>query len=224
MPRPKPGDRKGTHDGRSDMSKVEEVQKRQAAELEKAHREDCIAAVLPLPARSICVHNDYSSVTYGAETWEEAKAIYQRFADEERIRPAEHWKLSCLSVLPAELNQYAKDERAHMDGESWAEVSIEAFGGELVPHYRTAKLKFFANVKSHWLSVTIEIAQVPWVWMPSQRIHGGRVVRGSTVPKFIGEDQRRKWSGEEPGYHFSYYWADQPNFESWAANGPYGAN
>ncbi len=201
------------------MKSISELKAAQAEQLAKFEQEHKVAASLPLPAQSIYVHTDHCSVKYSKErfparfTFPEAFAVYQAFKP--FIIEAEHWKSGCLSVKPAKINDYSRDERATMDGASWACMELQA-GKGFVSH----ALTFYAEIDGVILDIEIEL-EPESKWLPLVDVKydtAGHVSSFRCSPLGLGEDQMRKWWSEAPAYHLAYYWADSYNFEAWASN------
>ena len=200
------------------MNTIEQLKAKHAQELAELEKETSIAESLPLPASLICQHKEYTAVQYGKKfpdryTMKEAVEIYSLFASD--VVEAEHWRSGCLSVCPVEINNYAKEERAVMDGASHAELKLEKGKG-----YDAHALIFWARVAGNLLKVEIEL-RPEWKWLPQVDTHydrHGNVISNCVQPVGIGEDQFRKWGGSDSGYRLSYYWANMENFHSWLSS------
>jgi hypothetical protein len=99
------------------MNTIEQLKEKHAQEIAALEKELALANSLPLPATLICQHKEYATIKYWKQfparyTLKEAVGIYRMFAAD--VVEAEHWRSGCLSVAPAEVNSYAKDERATM--------------------------------------------------------------------------------------------------------------
>lgn len=197
------------------MKTIEELKEQHAKELEALELEQTIRASLPLEPKHVCLHKGFASATYGKQfpsrySFKEAYAIYRQFTPAE----SEHWKNGCLSVRPAEINDYAKDERAVMQGTSIAEIKLQAGKG-----YDSHELSFWTRIDGRLLQISIEL-QPEAKWLPycdfRYDTHGNCTVSvvNSTC---IGEDKKRKWWSPEGSYQISYYWADVPNFRAFAS-------
>lgn len=201
------------------MKTIDELKAKQARELAELERELKLAELLPVPAQQVCQHRDYTSIIYKKPypdryTMKEAADIYAQFTD---VVEAEHWRNGCLSVAPAEINSYAKEENATMDGASHAELKLQAGKG-----FESHELTFFARAKDGTLlKVAIEL-RPEWKWLPqvdTRYDRDGNVISNRVSPVGIGEDQFRKWGiGGDQGYLLSYYWADRENFHSWLSS------
>jgi len=194
------------------MTKLEQLQKKHAEELVRARTEETICALLPVEPRSIYAHKKYASVSYEVQTFQEAVGIVSKY--EPVIYHAEHWKNACLSVMPEPINEYAKDERATMDGESYCELLLHSFGEG---RYQQQELHFFVRLEGYWLKVDVRF-KAPFKWLPSVTVirdSQGHKIDTRIQPLGLGEDQFRRWSTDKPDYRFSYYWADVHNWRSW---------
>lgn len=197
------------------MKTLTEIKARHEAELAQAQREMDIRSILPADPTHVHLHKDHVGLTYSKKypsryTFREAYELFRLFTPVE----SQHWKSGCMSCRPEEINQYAKEERSVMDGASIAEVKLSAGKG-----YDSHALRFWARVGEMLVEVSIEIAP-PWKWIPETLFRydtHGNCTTSKVTPRFIGEDSRRKWWSPEGSYHLSYYWADVPNFESFAS-------
>lgn len=202
-------------------TKVEQTREKFAAELAKAEREDALLAILPVEPKHVCIHNDSASVTYEGGSYKplsfaDAMELYGKFKPS--IVEGEHWSDGCVSTNPEAINSNAKKESAHMDGSHVAEIRLESFGSR--GEYQQCSLNFWVKLGDAYAEISVR-CQPEWKWFPQREVSydsHGRVSRCQITPQALGEDKRRKWSSEPPGYRISYYWADVIGFEGWAAN------
>lgn len=202
-------------------TKVQETQEKFAEEMAKAQREDSLIALLPVPPNSVCIHKDHASVTYEGERYKplEFVAAMELF---DKFKPflveCEHWDDGCVSTWPAEINSCAKRERSHMDGSHVAEIRLDSYGSR--GEYSQCTLSFWVKIDGHLAEIHARL--VPeWKWLPQRQVsytNHGEVSRCTITPICLGEDKRRKWHSEPPGYRICYYWADVIGFKGWAAN------
>lgn len=197
------------------MKTIEEIKNRHEKELREAEQKLAIAAILPAQATHVHVYKDYVYVTYSKPyperyTFRQAYELFKLFSPVE----SEHWKSGCLSCQPAEINKYAKEERAVMDGASIAEIKLSAGKG-----YDSHALTFWARIGATLLHVSIDL-RPPWKWLPQTEfrydVHGN-CTKSRVLAVGIGEDSVRKWWSPEGSYQLSYYWADVPSFDSFAS-------
>lgn len=197
------------------MKTLQELKTHHEQELREAEQELAIAAFLPAEATHIHVHKNYVGVSYqkpfpNRYGFREAYELFKLFTPIE----SQHWKSGCLSCQPEEINQYAKEERAVLDGTSIAEIKLSA--GR---NYESHALVFWARILDRLLQVCIEI-RPSFKWLPDVQYtynQSGVCFVKRCNPAFIGEDSRRKWWSPDGSYQFSYYWADEPNFASFAS-------
>lgn len=194
---------------------IEEMQEKHRKEIERLSIELEIAKTLPREARSIYWHagkRAYGKLSYEAQTFKDACEILDQFKP--FIIEAEHWKAACLSVMPEEINSYATNERATMDGASYCELRMHSYGDR---RYQDQELIAWTKIENRVLEVSIKF-HAPAKWIPTYiaiRDRSGRIIEHQIIPFGLGEDQFRRWYSEKPDYHFSYYWADVHNWESW---------
>lgn len=192
-----------------------ELKSKHAKEIERLEAEQSISELLPIEPKMICIHADHASIHYGKDypsrhTFAEAVKIYRQFSPVE----SEHWKDGTIECRPAEINKSASRERATMDGASIAEIKLSAGKG-----YVSHELTFWARVAERLVCVHVEI-NPPHQWLPETHFRYdqyGNCTSSRVTPKCIGEDSRRKWWTPEGSYQISYYFADAPNFESFAS-------
>ncbi len=204
------------------MNNIEEIKAECAAKIAKAEREIAIRATLPADPSTVCIHSDSVSLSFekpgyrGKFTLAEAVYIYRKFLP--FAIDGEHWKDGSVSTLPGPINSNEKKESGTMDGSHHAEIKLHSFGSR--GEYQECELRFWVLIGADYCEVSIRF-NADWKWMPDRRVtfnNHGEVARFSLTPKFIGEDSRRSWWSEKPGYSLSYYWADVHNFAAFLSN------
>lgn len=195
---------------------------KQAAELAKFNQEEAIRALLPKQYRdgaSIYIHDDHASVKMWNDfrterTLADALAIVELFKPQ--IQTCEHWKNGCCSTVPPQINSYAKDERAVMDGSHAVEVLVSG-GKGFGPN---VEIRFWAESSAGLLEISCPVCDL-FKLVP--RIDQHYNTHGELTSCRIDwpaesrcVDSFRNWWSEKPSYRGSYYLADLPNFESWA--------
>lgn len=202
-------------------TQVEQLKEQYAKKLAKAEREDALTALLPVPPNGICQHSDSASVTYEGEHYKPlsfvaAMELFDKFKPS--IVEGEHWNDGCVSTSPKPINSCAKKESAHMDGSHVAEIRLDSFGSR--GEYQQCSLNFWVKLGNEYAEIHVRFSP-EWKWMPQRQVsytNHGEVAKCTITPACLGEDKRRKWGSEPPGYRISYYWADIIGFEGWAAN------
>lgn len=184
-------------------------------ELDDFEQKTRVLKVIPAEPDSMCAFKKYTSLTYRRPTFAEAVDLVALFSP--RIVESQHWKASCVSCLPLEINTTAAEERATLEGCSVVELLVYSYGDKR--EYQDTKLEFWAKIEGELLDVNVNFPTV-WKWLPFvdvERDAMQRVIRVHTTERALGEDSRRKWWSSDQNYRFSYYWADVFNWETWAA-------
>lgn len=197
-------------------SRAEQARIKADQEIKRAEIEDRVAAVLPFIPVSMYHHGDHTSAKVEIKLGDLPNFV-ATIAD--LVVEAEAWNSGCLSIKPAEINKYATDERAVLDGAAWAQLVLHSYGESR--RYQDAAFRFWLNTPQGFVDLSVEIKPAPWKWLPeiktnSRDQYRDHIPKNAVItPRFIGEDNRRKWWTTEGNYHFTYEWADRPNFESW---------
>jgi hypothetical protein len=199
------------------MKDLKKLAARQSQDIKKARHENAIEADLPAtvvaPAQ-VYAYSDHASIRYDVADFAAAVQVMRDFGP--NVVTCEHRQAGCLSIQPAGIP--SKYKTAEHRADSFAELTLEAYGGN-PPTYRQAEVTFWAqNRAGDYLKVSCRLAKTPTDWHPTARIHAGRVVLGSTQPVPLGESFRVKWWREDPGYRYSYFFADAGAWDRWAAH------
>lgn len=204
------------------MTKKQELIENQTAELAKFEREEAICELLPEAYRAtalVCIHGDHASVKMWSDFRTERKLadaveIVNQFA--EQIQTCEHWKSGCISTRPPQINEYALDECAVMDGSHAVEIVVS--GGRNFGHI--VELCFWVETSAGLLEISCPVSDL-WKLVP--RVDANYNRKGDLTTCRIDwpaesrcVDSFRSWWSEKPAYRGSYYLADLPNFMSWA--------
>jgi hypothetical protein len=194
-------------------TRAERARESAAQAILKAEQEDRVAALLPEEPCTIYAHQDHNSATFQPIKLEELGAFVHTFLP--HIIEAEHWEDGCTSVRPVEINKTATRKDAVMDGVSFAEITLNSYGSR--GEYQDAELVLWLRIKGEIIQAHVKIEPTPYQWLPRRDLawYRGTVTNGTIEPRYLGENQRRKWWSELPAYRISYYWADKANFLSW---------
>lgn len=204
------------------MKTLEELKRQQAGELAKFEIETAWRESLPEAFRenaSLCIHDDHVSLTLwgGFRTdkkLSDACAVVEHYKGS--IVDGEHWKDGCVSTQPAEINANAKRDNSTLEGSHAVEVSVhggKGFGPDVVVEF--------------WIKTELGLAEVHcavcdlWKLVPRVKADYNRSGELTSCeiewPVSGCFDSFRSWWSEKPGFKGSYYWADLPNFESFAS-------
>jgi len=207
------------------MNTKTELLKKHAEELQELEKTEAIRAILPEQYRDdalVCIHGKHASVKMWGDfrtekKLSEALEIVRQF--EPLVVECEHWESGCLSVRPAEINKYATDEHAIMDGASAVELSVtggKGFGPNVTVEF------WIKHPEFGFIEINLPVCDLHKLTPNVRATYNNSGELCSCEINWPGErsvvDKFRSWWSQKPAYHGSYYLADLPNFYAWASN------
>lgn len=214
------------------MTTIEKLKAKHAEELASAELEQRILSALSekfpdLETKDVvtCVHSLKSKPHVSVRLWNDfrtqkklsdALPVLESFKDE--IVECEHWKGSCISCWPPEINTNIDKEHATMDGSH--AVEIEVSGGK--GYGPKVEIQFWTRLADTLCEITLPVSDL-WMLVPNVRANYNRNGEVTTceinwpVWRSTCDTFRSFWS-EKPSYNGHYYSADIHNFLSWAGS------
>lgn len=148
-----------------------------------------------------------------------ALAIVRSFHESGSLIEGEHWKAGCCSTWPASINSCINNDNAVMDGSHIIEIEVaggKGYGPDVIISAWRIIAGFLCEVEMPVSDLWRLLPRVECHYTRDGEVSSGRIdwpVESQTADKF------RRWSGQYdlPSYRGSYYFADFPNFESFAS-------